>query len=125
MTLGPIRTVGIYVQDQARALDFYESKLGFKVRRRVPLTPGTEWLEISQPGAETCLVLHPKALMPNWEEMKPSVVFFAKDVEALAERLGAAGVTITMPPTKLGWGTFMKFVDPDGNEFGVTGQPPA
>ena len=27
-----------------------------------------------------------------------------------------------MPPTKMGWGAFMKFADPDGNEFGVTGQ---
>lgn len=87
MTLGPIKTVGIYVEDQARALEFYEKELGFAVRRRLPMTPGTEWLEVSPPGAESCLVLYPKALMPNWGELKPSVVFHADDVEGLAERL--------------------------------------
>jgi hypothetical protein len=33
--IGPIKTVGIYVQDQPVALDFYTNKLGFELRRQL------------------------------------------------------------------------------------------
>jgi predicted enzyme related to lactoylglutathione lyase len=123
--IGPIKTVGIYVADQQEALDFYTQKLGFTIRRSMPVGPGASWIEVAPPDAQTCLVLYPRAMMQNWQELKPSVVFHCADVNGTCKKLEAAGVSITMPPTPLPWGMFAKFADPDGNEFGLTSQAPA
>lgn len=120
--IGPIKTVGIFVEDQTRAVEFYTQKLGFELRRSIPMGPEAQWIEVAPAGAETCFVLYPKSMMTNWEQMKASVVFQSPDVEAACQRLSAAGVQITMPPTPMSWGVFAKFADPDGNEFGMTSQ---
>jgi lactoylglutathione lyase len=54
--IGPIKTVGINVEDQQKALDFYTQKLGFVVRRSIPMGPGASWIEVSPPGAQTSFV---------------------------------------------------------------------
>jgi predicted enzyme related to lactoylglutathione lyase len=121
--IGPIKTVGIYVDDQPKAQAFWTQKLGFVVRRSIPMGPQANWIEVSPPGAETSLVLYPRSMMAGWEAMKPSVVFQCTDVEGYCKHLEQAGVRLTMPPTPLPWGTFAKFADDDGNEFGLTSQP--
>jgi lactoylglutathione lyase len=123
--IGPIKTVGIYVEDQPKAIRFYVEKLGFEIRRETPMGPEGNWVEVAPPGAQTCLVLYPKAMMSNWAELKPSVVFHCPDVEATCRQWESRGVRITMPPTPLAWGTFAQFQDPDGNEFGLTSAQPA
>jgi predicted enzyme related to lactoylglutathione lyase len=120
--LGPIKTVSIYVHDQQKAVEFYTQKLGFEVRRTIPMGPGADWIEVAPPGAQTCFVLYPKAMMPAWEQLKPSVVFHCPNVEETCRRLEGNGVRVTMQPTRLGWGMFAKFEDVDGNEFGMTSQ---
>src|SRR5262249_17771089 len=77
-----IKTVAVYVGDQQQALDFYTQKLGFEVRRRQTLGPQGDWIEIGPPGSQTGLVLYPRALMPAWKELKPSLVFQCENVEA-------------------------------------------
>jgi lactoylglutathione lyase len=52
--IGPIKTVSVYVEDQDKALEFYTTKLGFKVRRQLPMGPNTSWLEVSPPDAQSC-----------------------------------------------------------------------
>jgi predicted enzyme related to lactoylglutathione lyase len=86
--------------------------------------PENQWIEVAAPGAESALVLYPRSMMPNWQELKPSIVFHSPDVPAACAALAARGVAITMPPASLPWGMFAKFSDPDGNEFGLTSQPP-
>jgi predicted enzyme related to lactoylglutathione lyase len=120
--LGPLKTVGIYVADQQRAIDFYVGMLGFVVRRRAPMGPNAEWVEVSSEGGQTALVLYPRSMMPDWAEKRPSVVFHCPDVEATCRELAARGVAITTQPTPMAWGTFAAFADPDGNEFGLTTQ---
>jgi predicted enzyme related to lactoylglutathione lyase len=120
--IGPIKTVAIYVEDQERAVAFYAEKLGFVVRRRVTMGPDANWIEVSPPGAESCLVLYPRSQMPDWATRKPSVVFHCPDVEATCAELEGKGVTIRMAPTSLPWGIFASIVDPDGNELGLTSQ---
>jgi lactoylglutathione lyase len=120
--IGPVKTIGIYVEDQPKAIEFYTEKLGFEIRRSIPMGPGANWVEVAPPGAQSCFVLYPKAMMTNWAELKPSVVFHCPDVEETCRRLESNGVRITMPPTPLPWGTFAKFLDLDGNEFGLTSQ---
>lgn len=75
--IGPMKTVGIYVHDQQKALDFYMQKLEFELRRSESMNPKGSWIEVAPAGAQTCFVLYPKAMMADWEQRKPSVVFHA------------------------------------------------
>ena len=120
--IGPIKTVGIYVEDQAKAVDFYVDLLGFEVRRRMRMGADAEWVEVAPPDAETCLVIYPRALMPDWTERKSSVVFYCSDVRNLVDRLSELGVKIAMEPGDLPWGTFAAIEDLDGNWLGLTDQ---
>jgi lactoylglutathione lyase len=120
--LGPIKTVGVYVSDQAKAVEFYTKRLGFTLRRELAMGPNAKWVEVSPPDGQTCLVLYPRSLMPQWEMLKATVVFHCADVEDTCNWLRAAGVTITAPPKKIAWGMFAMFADPDGNLFGLTSQ---
>ena len=119
---GAIKTVGIYVSDPERSIDFYVSALGFEVRRRMEMGAGAEWIEVAPPGAETCLVIYPRELMPDWAERKPSLVFYCADVAGTVAHLEASGVKIAMPPADLPWGTFAAIEDPDANWLGLTDQ---
>jgi len=52
-----VRTVGIPVADQDRALAFYLEKLGFEKRMDVPFRPGERWIEVVPSGAATTIAL--------------------------------------------------------------------
>ena len=93
--IGALKTVSVYVEDQQRAMEFYVGKLGFVIRRslRMGSAPGN-WIEVSPPGGGTCLVLHPKSMMPDWAERKPSMVFYCPDVERTCAELARRGVSI-------------------------------
>ena len=120
--LGPVKTIGIYVSDQEKSVEFYVNVLGFEVRRRMQMGAGAEWVEVAPPGAESCLVIYPRELMPDWAERKPSIVFYCADVPGTVARLEACGVRIAMPPADLPWGTFAAIEDPDANWLGLTDQ---
>jgi lactoylglutathione lyase len=115
-----IKTVPVYVEDQQQSLSFYTQTLGFEVRRNEPMESRGNWIEVAPCGAQTCLVIYPRALMPDWQELQPSVVFQCDDVEATCAGLAARGVRITEQPREMAWGTYAKFADPDGNEFLLT-----
>ena len=57
MAIARAGTVGVYVSDQARALNFYVNKLGFEKRLDEPMKPEARWIEVAQTGAETRLAL--------------------------------------------------------------------
>ena len=48
-----VRTVGVPVTDQDRALEFYLQKLGFEKRIDTPYGQGERWVEVAPPGAAT------------------------------------------------------------------------
>src|SRR5579864_7303857 len=52
-----VRTVGVPVVHQDRALDFYVDKLGFEKRLDFPLGAGNSWIEVAPPGATTTIAL--------------------------------------------------------------------
>jgi lactoylglutathione lyase len=55
-----IRTVGVPVSDQDRALAFYAGTLGFETRLDMPLEQlGGRWIEVAPPGAATTIALVP------------------------------------------------------------------
>jgi catechol 2,3-dioxygenase-like lactoylglutathione lyase family enzyme len=53
-----IRTVGVPVTDQDRALGFYTGELGFETRLDMPVEQlGGRWIEVAPPGAATTIAL--------------------------------------------------------------------
>ena len=115
-----VKVVTVYVTDQAAARRFYTERLGFEVRREMPMGPNATWLEMAPPDGQTVIVLYPRALMKDWEAMKPSIVFACDSVATTHAELARRGVAFTQEPTRQAWGTFAKLVDPDGNEFVLT-----
>jgi lactoylglutathione lyase len=52
-----VRTVGVPVSDQDRALEFYVGKLGLEKRLEFPMGDGQRWIEVAPPGATTTIAL--------------------------------------------------------------------
>lgn len=118
-----IGTVGIYVENQDNALKFWTEKMGFVLRDKKDMSNGMSWMEVSPPNAESRLVLYPKKLMPNFNELKPSVVFYCRNIEGFCSHLKKKGVVFSKELMQLPWGKFAAFLDEDGNEFGLREQP--
>ncbi|AIE59048.1 VOC family protein [Bacillus methanolicus] len=116
-----IATAAVYVEDQQKAKAFWTEKVGFEVFRETPMGPGGSWLEVGPKGAETALVLYPKAMMKGWEQMKPSIVFVCDDIQSTYEKMKANGVQFEGEPKQMQWGTFVTFLDEDGNTFVLKG----
>jgi predicted enzyme related to lactoylglutathione lyase len=117
--INEIATVGVYVQDQPAAEKFWTEKIGFEVKNKKEMGNGLYWLEVAPPGAQSALVLFPKQLMPNFAELKPSIVLHTTDIDATCATLKQRGVAFKDELANLGWGKFASFLDPDGNEFGL------
>jgi predicted enzyme related to lactoylglutathione lyase len=115
-----IATAAVYVSDQPAAEEFWTKQMGFEVTTKKEMGPGFYWLEVAPKGAQSALVLYVRSAMKGWEQMKPSLVFECDDFEQTCKQLKARGVK-TGEPMNLEWGKFLKFQDPDGNEFGVRG----
>src|SRR4051795_9355822 len=54
--ISDVRTVGVPVTDQERALAFYGGVLGFETRMDSPF-PGGRWIEVAARGATTSIAL--------------------------------------------------------------------
>lgn len=103
-------TVAVYVSSQQDALRCYTEKLGFEVRRNAPMGPGGNWIELAPHGAQSRIVIYPRAMMKGWEALKPSIVLGCADAQATYRELSARGVRFTQAPKKMPWGTFPKVV---------------
>jgi catechol 2,3-dioxygenase-like lactoylglutathione lyase family enzyme len=117
-----ISPTSVYVDDQAKALAFNTDVLGFQKRRDVPLGEDS-WLTVVSPSATDGpeLLLEPSghpAVKPYRDALVadgiPVAQFAVDDVEAEYERLCAAGVEFTQPPTDLGEVTMAVFDDTCG-----------
>ena len=112
-----IKFASIPVSDQDRALAFYTTKLGFRILTDQQFGEKQRWIELSIPGAETCVVL----FTPDGHQDRigtfTGISFQCDDVQRTYDELSARGVEFTTAPTKQAWGTFTVFKDPDGNQF--------
>ncbi|MGC0252211.1 VOC family protein [Pseudactinotalea sp. Z1748] len=105
-----IHITSVFVDDQAKALEFYTDKLGFVKKVDIP-TGEARWLTVTSPadpeGTELLLEpdTHPavgpfkKALV---EDGIPATQFAVEDVYAEAERLKGLGVRFTQEPVDMG-----------------------
>src|SRR4029078_5651403 len=112
-----IKFASIPVRDHDRALEFYTTKLGFRVITDSPVNWTHRCIELGLPRADTKLVLF---TAPGQEQMIGgfmNVTFMADDVEETARELKARGVEFVQEPQKADWGTAAIFKDQDGNQF--------
>ena len=112
-----VKFVSIPVRDQDRALEFYTTRLGFRVMTDQPFDGGQRWIELSIPGAHTRVVLFTADGHQDRIGTFQSISFNSDNVEATYKQLADRGVEFTQPPKKESWGTSAIFKDTDGNMF--------
>jgi len=118
-----IYVTSVFVDDQAKALDFYTGKLGFQVKHDIPLGEH-RWLTVvskEQPDG-TELLLEPSdhpAVTPYKNAMVadgiPATAFRVDDLDAEFERLKDTGVRFTLEPMDAGPVRMAVFDDTCGN----------
>lgn len=118
-----IYVTSIFVEDQAEALAFYTTMLGFTKKTDIPVGE-YRWLTVTAPdGPEAVeLLLEPnqnpaaKIYQQALYEQGIAAASFATDaIEQEYERLRGDGVAFTMPPTAMGNVTVAMFDDTCGN----------
>ena len=118
-----IYITSVFVDDQAKAREFYTTVLGFVVKHDIPVGEDS-WLTLTAPDALDGpeLLLEPAghpAVGPFREALVndgiPFTSFAVENIDAEYERLLALGVVFTQPPTQLGPVTTAVFDDTCGN----------
>ncbi|MBC7350314.1 MAG: VOC family protein [Candidatus Aminicenantes bacterium] len=119
-----IRLLSIPVADQQKALNFYTEKLGFILKKDIPMGEA-RWLTVVSPeepeGPE--LLLEPNAEYPAMKNLKESLVrdnipiaaFEVKNIKEEFNRLKEKGVNFTLEPTDFGTVLVAIFDDTCGN----------
>src|SRR3954470_465023 len=92
IAISDVRTVGVPVADQGRALDFYSTVLGFEIRMDSPF-PGGRWIEVGAPGATTTIALA-AAQEGTATGVDTGIRFTTADAAADHTALTAAGVDV-------------------------------
>ena len=126
-----IYVTSVFVDDQAKALDFYTSVLGFVKKTEIPLGEAS-WLTVVSPedpdGTE--LLLEPDghpAVGPYKQALVedgiPAASFAVADVTAESERLKGLGVNFTQEPMDMGGVTTAVFDDTCGNLIQMVALP--
>ena len=111
--ISDVRTVGIPVTDQERALDFYSRVLGFETRVDAPFGGG-RWIEVAPPGSITTVALAP-ALEGTPTGVDTGVRFTTTDADADHATLTSAGVDVDEVLRYPGVPPMFSFRDPEGN----------
>lgn len=108
-----VKVIGIPVQDQEKALQFYTKKLDFIKKHDVPLGENNRWLTVvskEEPdGVEVLLEPSPNHFEPSKTYQKalfdagiPYTQFNVDDVQEEYERLIQLDVEFSMKPTEMG-----------------------
>jgi catechol 2,3-dioxygenase-like lactoylglutathione lyase family enzyme len=127
-----IHLTSIFVDDQAKALQFYTKILGFVKKYDVPIGEKDRWLTVvspDEPGG-TELLLEPAGhpvVKPYRDALVqdgiPLAQFAVDDVQAEYERLCGLGVRFTQEPLEMGPVTTAVFDDTCGNLIQIATQP--
>jgi catechol 2,3-dioxygenase-like lactoylglutathione lyase family enzyme len=120
-SISGIRTIGIPVKNQDRALAFYRDNLGFDVLMDAAYGEGARWIEVAPTGALTSIALVPeRAGSPAG--LDTGVRLVSRDATADHERLRGSGVDVDaeVQPYPVPMFTFR---DPDANQLYVVEEP--
>jgi catechol 2,3-dioxygenase-like lactoylglutathione lyase family enzyme len=110
-----VRTIGVPVSDQDRALEFYLGTLGLAKRVDVTLGSDLRWIEVAPQGSDgaSIALLHATQEVPAG--METGIRLMTEDAGALHAAMRSSGVDVDdvlrwpdAPP-------MFAFRDPDGN----------
>ncbi len=116
-----VRTVGVPVTDQDRALAFYTDTLGFEKRLDVALGGGARWIEVAPPGASTSIALV-TAHDGVPAGVETGIRFITDDADAGHAALECRGVDTGEMLRWEGVPPMFAFRDPDGNGLEIVEQ---
>ena len=86
-----VRTIGVPVTDQDRAVDFYVGTLGFDKRLDAPVEQlGGRWIEVAPPGSTTTIALVP-AGQGGPTGVETGIRLTTADAASLHQELAARG----------------------------------
>ncbi|MDR5762798.1 VOC family protein [Caballeronia sp. LZ035] len=130
-----INVVGVYVDDQDAALDFYVDKLGFRVHTDVR-NGDYRWLTVQHPDQPAFQLglfapgppIHDNATAHTLRAMvakgaMPPLVLAVTDCQATYARLKARGVEFTQEPVERYGSVDAGFRDPAGNGWKMIQAP--
>ena len=113
--------IGIYVNDQEAALDFYTNKLGLKLIQDEPYgESGARWITVSPAEMRIRIVLkkaekeHEKAMLGH-SDGAPILTLGTDDIHAAYERLRERGVRFLGELYRYPWGIGALLLDQDGS----------
>jgi lactoylglutathione lyase len=116
-----VRTIGVPVRDQDKAVEYYTGTLGFTKRLDVPIGGGGRWIEVAPDGAPTSIALvQAKDGVPAGVDT--GVRFTAADAAAVHAELLAAGADVDDVLRWPGVPAMFAFRDRDGNQMEVVEQ---
>ncbi len=116
-----VRTVGIPVSDQDRAIDFYVGTLGFDKRLDVDMGGGRRWIEVAPAGASTSVALI-RAHEGLPAGVETGIRFTSPDADAVHAGMRASGVDADEVLRWEGVPPMFAFRDPDGNGMEIVEQ---
>jgi len=112
--------IGILVDDQEGALDFYTNKLGLQKVQDDAYGPDSRWITVSLAESKIRIVLkkaerdYEKAMVGN-SDGAPVLTLGTDDVHVAYERLREQGVRFLGEPYRYPWGVGALLLDQDGN----------
>jgi catechol 2,3-dioxygenase-like lactoylglutathione lyase family enzyme len=112
-----VRTVGVPVADQDRAVEFYLGTLGFELRLDVVFGEGQRWVEVAPPGGGTSVALV-QAREGVATGVDTGIRFTTLDAEADHADLRSRQVDVDQEILRMGFVPPMfSFRDPDRNRL--------
>jgi predicted enzyme related to lactoylglutathione lyase len=128
---GRISQFTLVVKDQAAALEFYTTKVGFE--KKTDFTPqgGYRWVTVGPKGQDLELALFqrgtpdPHSWSSKWQPGNaPPIVIVVDDCGKVFAELKSRGVQFSQSqPEEYAWGISATFSDPDGNLFSINQRP--
>jgi lactoylglutathione lyase len=110
-----VRTIGVPVTDQDRAVEFYVGTLGLDKRLDVPSEQlGGRWIEVAPAGSATTIALVP-AQPAATTGVETGIRLTTVDAASLHKELVARGVDVDELLRWEGVPPMFAFRDPDGN----------
>ena len=123
-----IKLTSVFVDDQAKALQFYTEVMGFVKKADFSNGP-FRWLTVASPeepeGTELQLALADDPVTSGYQQARfkqgqPAVMFFSDDLQDECERIKARGGEFTTPPTDVTGSKIARLRDGCGNLIQIT-----